>query len=119
MLLRIVVDASLYKDQDPATPCPTATPEKVFHLDLGENTVGRQFDGRGVCPELVIPDPGISRRHLKFVRDATGQFSALELGSANGTELNAVPLEPGVVTPIKPGDQLTLGMWTRMRVEAR
>jgi hypothetical protein len=119
LLLRILVDASLYKDPDPATPCPTSTPEKVFHLDLAENTVGRQFDGKGVCPEIVIHDPGISRRHLKFIRDRAGQYSALELGSANGTEFNGAVLDAGVVTPIRPGDQLTLGMWTRIRVEAR
>jgi hypothetical protein len=119
LLLRIVVDPSLYKDPDPEEPCPQGTPEKIFHLDLEENTVGRQYEGKGVHPEIVIGDPGISRRHVKFVRDVAGGFAALELGSINGTMLNGSDLEPGVLTPVKPGDQLTLGMWTRVHVEER
>jgi len=67
----------------------------------------------------VVPDPGISRRHLKFVRGADGRFSVLELGSANGADFNGAALEPGVLMPVQPGDQITLGMWTRIRVEAR
>jgi len=117
--LRIVVDPSLNKDPDPASPCPIGEPDRVFHLDLVENTLGRQYEGNGIHPEIVVQDPGISRRHLKFIRDASGQFTVLELGSANGTEFNAKTLEVGVMTIVKPGDQLTLGMWTRVHVLAR
>jgi pSer/pThr/pTyr-binding forkhead associated (FHA) protein len=114
-----VVDPSLNKDPDPASPCPIGAPDRVFHLDLEENTLGRQYEGNGIHPEIVVQDPGISRRHLKFIRDASGQFTVLELGSANGTEFNAKTLEVGVMTIVKPGDQLTLGMWTRVHVLAR
>lgn len=117
--LRIVVDASLYKEPVPDAACPVDAPEKVFHLDLDENTLGRQYEGKGVYPEIVVHDPGISRRHLKFVRNAAGGFSVLELGSSNGTAFNEAPLEPGIETPVRPGDQLTLGMWTRIYVDAR
>jgi hypothetical protein len=119
LLLRIVVDQSLYTDPEPDSPCPTDRPEKVFHLDLDENTLGRQFEGKGVHPEIVVQDPSISRRHLKFVRGSGGQYSVLELGSANGSEFNGKALEPGVVTLLNPGDQITLGMWTRIHIEAR
>lgn len=119
LLLRIVVDPSLNKDPDPESPCPTSAPERIFHLDLDENTLGRQYEGNGVHPEIVVQDPSISRRHLKFIRSDEGHFSVLELGSANGTEYNAKVLEPGVVTRVQPGDQLTLGMWTRIHVQAR
>jgi len=91
----------------------------VFHLDLDENTLGRQFEGNGTHPEIVVKDPSISRRHLKFVRSAGGDYSVLELGSSNGSEFNGKTLEAGVLTPINPGDQLTLGMWTRIYVELR
>ena len=117
--LRIVVDPSLYVERAPDLSCPVDTPEKVFHLDLDENTLGRQYEGKGIHPEIVIHDPGISRRHLKFVRSAAGVFSVLELGSSNGTLFNRATLEPGVETIVKPGDELTLGMWTRIYVEAR
>ncbi|RKP50529.1 FHA domain-containing protein [Trinickia fusca] len=117
--LRIVVDASLYVEPSPDTPCPIDTPPKVFHLDLDENTLGRQYEGKGIHPEIVIHDPGISRRHLKFVRTASGGYTALELGSSNGTLHNGAPLDAGIEKPVKPGDQFTLGMWTRVFVEAR
>ena len=119
LLLRIVVDATLNTEPDPALPCPEKAPQRIFHLDLQENTLGRQFEGKGLHPEIVVPDTGISRRHLKFVRDDDGHFSVLELGSANGTQFNGKVLEAGVVTPIQPGDQFTLGMWTRVHVEER
>lgn len=119
LLLRVSVDASLYTDLDPAWPCPVQTAERIFHLDLAENTLGRQFEGNGIHPEIVVHDPGISRRHLKFIRDQDGRFSVLELGSSNGTRFNRVPLDVGVMTLIQPHDQLTLGMWTRITIEAR
>jgi len=119
LLLRIVVDESLNTEPDPATPCPTDAPARVFHLDLPENTLGRQYEGHGICPEIVVNDPGISRRHVKFVRTADGSYEVLELGSINGTKLNAAELQAGVTIRVKPGDQLTLGMWTRIHVQAR
>ncbi|MEX8518441.1 MAG: FHA domain-containing protein [Leptothrix sp. (in: b-proteobacteria)] len=119
LLLRIVVDPALNTEPDPAEPCPQNAPERIFHLDLDENTLGRQYEGKGLHPEIVVQDPGISRRHLKFIRNATGGYGVLELGSANGTEFNRRALETGVVTAVQPGDQLTLGMWTRIHVETR
>jgi len=119
LMLRIVVDQTLYTEPEADTPCPTGRAEKVYHLDLDENTLGRQYEGKGAHPEIVVQDPSISRRHLKFVRGSRGEYSVLELGSANGTEINGKPLEPGIVTMINPGDQITLGMWTRIHVAAR
>ncbi|MBV8658885.1 MAG: FHA domain-containing protein [Burkholderiales bacterium] len=117
--LRIMVDPSLDTDPDPASPCPVGQVDRIFHIDLDENTLGRQYEGRGVHPEIVVNDPGISRRHVKFLRGADGRVTVLELGSANGTGFNGQVLEPGVVTPVQPGDEITLGMWTRIRIEAR
>lgn len=117
--LRVVVDPTLYTDQSLETTCPTDTPPKVFHLDLDEHTLGRQYEGKGIHPEIVIADPGISRRHLKFVRTSLGGYTALELGSSNGTMFNGAALEAGVEAALHPGDQFTLGMWTRITVETR
>ena len=116
--LRAMMDASLSTEPDPDTPLPLNPPEKIFHLDLDEHTLGRQFEGRGICPEFVITDPGISRRHLKFIRHSD-HFTVLELGSSNGTLLNGAPLEPGIDTRVTTGDQFILGMWTRIVVETR
>jgi hypothetical protein len=115
----IAVDASLNKHPDPAQPCPQNAPERTFPLDLDENLVGRRSDRKDIHPEIIVADPGISRRHLSIRRRDDGGFLAIELGSTNGTSLNAAPLEPGIPTPLKDGDQLTLGCWTRMTIRAR
>src|SRR5215470_12003462 len=115
----IAVDPSLNKNPDPAQPCPQGAPERTFPLDLDENLVGRRSDRKDIHPEIIVADPGISRRHLSIRRRDDGGFLAIELGSTNGTSLNAVPLEPGIPTPLNDGDQLTLGCWTRMTVRAR
>jgi hypothetical protein len=117
--LRIVVDPTVGRDFEESETPPQNAPERIFHLDLDENTVGRQYEGKGVHPEIVVRDPGISRRHLKFIRGADSGYSVLELGSANGTQRNGATLEAGIVTAIGAGDEITLGMWTRIFIEAR
>jgi len=115
----IAVDPSLNKNPDPAQPCPQNAPERTFPLDLDENLVGRRSDKKDIHPEIMVADPGISRRHLSIRRRDDGGLVAIELGSTNGTSLNASPLEPGIPTPLNDGDQLTLGCWTRMTVRGR
>jgi len=117
--LVIWVDPSLYTEPDPDIVCPVGNPIKEYHLDLDEQTLGRQYEGKGIYPEIVVQDPGVSRRHLKFMRDEKGNHTVLDVGSANGTVFNQQPLETGIVMVIHVGDELQLGMWTRIRVELR
>lgn len=93
--------------------------DRVFPLDLDENLVGRRSQSRGIYPEIEINDPGVSHRHLKFIKQPDGSFGVLELGSSNGTELNGLVLEPGIITIVKAGDELAIGLWTRLKIEAR
>jgi hypothetical protein len=106
----VITDPSLVTEPDPDNPCPADAPERIFHLDLDENLVGRRSEDKGILAEIQVADPGVSRRHIKFLREPDRTFSALELGSANGTTLNGARLEPGVATPVKPGDQLIVGI---------
>lgn len=115
----ISVDRDKLSSWDGDSPIKPDTTDRVFPLDLDENLVGRRSQGKGVYPEIEINDPGVSRRHLKFIKQQDGSFGILELGSANGTELNGVVLEPGISKTVKPGDELTLGIWTRLKIEAR
>jgi FHA domain len=115
----VAVDPAVNKNPDPTQLCPQNAPERTFPLDLDENLVGRRSDRKDIHPEIMIADPGISRRHLSIRRRDDGGFLVIELGSTNGTSLNAAPLEPGIPTPLKDGDQLTLGCWTRMTIRAR
>ncbi len=114
--LRATVDLSLRQPDD---PMPADTRERIFPLDLSDHLIGRRSDSEDIHPEIVIGDPGISRRHARILRAADGALSALDLGSMNGTRLNGTPLEANVPTPIKAGDQITLGCWTRLTVSPR
>ena len=115
----VITDPSLVKEPLPATPCPLGAPDRVFPLDLTENLLGRRSESKGIFPEVDVADPGVSHRHLKFIRQSDGSFVALELGSANGTQLNGVELTPGVAAPVKAGDELLAGIWTRIQLRAR
>jgi pSer/pThr/pTyr-binding forkhead associated (FHA) protein len=65
--------------------------------------------GRGDAAELVIADPGVSRRHA--VMRAEGQTAVIEdLGSSNGTYVNDEPVaQPRRVAE---GDVIRLGAST-------
>ena len=115
----ISVDKARADACDIDTPIQPDSQERVFPLDLDENLVGRRSVGKGIYPEIEINDPGVSKRHLKFIKQGDGSFSVLELGSANGTELNGVPVEPGVNTPVKAGDELIIGIWTILKLVSR
>lgn len=112
-------------DRDKASSCDIETTikpdslDRIFPLDLDENLVGRRSTGKGIYPEIVINDPGVSHRHLMFLKQPDNSFAVLELGSSNGTELNGTPLEPGVNTAIKACDELTVGIWTKLKLVSR
>ncbi len=111
---RLQVDPSLNTDPDPDLPCPVGEPERVFPLDFADNLIGRRSERRGIFPELNVNDPCASHRHAKLTRQADGSFALLDLGSTNGTLLNGVEVTPNVLQPLKDGDQITLGCWTRI-----
>lgn len=115
----VIVDPTLNTEPDPDSPCPVGSPERVFPLDLAENLLGRRSVSKDSHPEIPINDPGVSRRHLKFLRQADGSFQVVDLSSSNGIVFNGNTLEPGVQTPIAAGDEITIGMWTRIVIRAR
>jgi FHA domain len=114
----IQCDRSLMRpDED--TPFPDGEPQRSYPLDLEESLVGRRNARRDVHPEIPLNDPSASGRHLKICRRKDGMLVVVDVGSTNGTRLNGVPLDVGVEAPLRHADQLTLGAWTRIRIEAR
>ena len=109
-----VVDPSLYVDPDPSMVLPVDEPPRTFPLDLAENLIGRRSDKRDIHPEVPLTDPGVSHRHAKLLREPDGGFVLLDVGSSNGTQLNGQDVPAGVRTPVKAGDEITLGCWTRI-----
>ena len=110
------VDTSRRKPEDPE---PTDKNERLFPLDLQDHLIGRRSDSADIHPEVVVPDPGISRRHARILRQPDGSLALVDLGSMNGTRLNGAAVAPNVITPLAEGDQVTVGCWTRLTVRGR
>ena len=115
----ITVDKNKAAAWNGESPIRPDTADRIFPLDLDENLVGRRSNNKGIYPEIEVNDPGVSHRHLKFIKQTDGGYAALELGSSNGTELNGIELEPGISTLVKAGDELLLGIWSCIKIAAR
>jgi len=115
--LTATADKSLMTEADPARPFPENEPAREFTLDLRENIVGRKPASASASrPDAPIPDPGVSGRHLRFESRDDGSLWVSDVGSSNGTLFRGKSLDAGVAVQLADGDELTLGMWTRLRV---
>jgi hypothetical protein len=100
----------------PGDPQPSDLRERVFPLDFPENLIGRRSDSQGVHPEIVIADPGVSKRHARICRKPDGTLELLDLGSTNGTRLNGASVDANVPYPVRDGDEIVLGAFTRLKI---
>jgi pSer/pThr/pTyr-binding forkhead associated (FHA) protein len=64
--------------------------------------------GRDNGNELVFPSPTVSRRHAR-VAFREGRWWIEDRGSFNGTFLNGVRLQPGLPTPLRHADSISIG----------
>ncbi len=70
---------------------------------------GEYILGRSQEADLSIPDSKISRRHVKLTVNAATGCYLMDLGSANGTLLNGMPLQPRVSVPFGKDETLFIG----------
>ncbi len=81
--------------------------DKGRRLTLGDEfVIGRAVSGEGRLGD----DPELSRRHARVSRDANGQLTIEDLGSANGTFVNGVPVHERQVLSV--GDSVRVGRTT-------
>lgn len=71
--------------------------------------------GRSPEADVVLADTKVSRLHCG-IRLVDGQFTVKDLGSRNGTFVNATPIE--APTPLQPGDHIRIGS-TLLTVEEK
>lgn len=85
-----------------------------FQLTIAEGKeAGREFVfeqssvviGRTSDCDVVLYDPGVSRRHARVFAEGD-EYLVEDLGSSNGTKVNAQPVTK---QPLKEGDRITLG----------
>lgn len=123
--LKVVIscDRQLYEslhDQDRQELIfPGHAPAVTIALTEAEMLIGRASQQNPIQPHIMIStDPGISRQHAWFLQQADGSYAILDTSSAGGTMLNGSPIQ-GKQTPLKPGDVLVLGAWTRIDILAQ
>ena len=113
----VSVDASLRSPESPEAPADLA-PFSVM-LSQPVSLIGRHNEARGIVPELGLDhDEAVSRRHALLQMDPERGLLLRDIGAANGTRLNGEDLQPMVDYPLKDGDEITLGHWSRLRVHA-
>jgi hypothetical protein len=72
-----------------------------FLLDRDISRAGRHPDS-----DIVLDDVTVSRCHVEFHRDRSGQVVLTDVGSLNGTYLNREPADSAVLTH---GDEVQIG----------
>jgi hypothetical protein len=105
-----------------AVTFPAYCPERYFPLQGKQISIGRRSTSRGIHPDIDLTgppeDPGVSRLHAVLVAQPDGGWAVVDLGSANGTTINADPaaLAANVPRPLTSGDHIHVGAWTTITV---
>jgi hypothetical protein len=101
-------DAAFEAGEEPA-PEPAGLAELVIHEDAGPRSVSiaRPVTTIGRLEEcdVVVRDPGASRRHAEIRRE-DGVFSITDLGSTNGTLVNGRQVQS---ERLEEGDRIRIG----------
>ena len=115
--VEVSVDPSL---QEAGSPDPPAdfVPFTV-QLQTGASLIGRRSSARAIFPEIDLSyDTAVSHRHALVDISPTGTASVRDIGASNGTWLNGTTIAPLTDHPLKDGDALTLGHWSRLVLKA-
>lgn len=113
----VTVDPSLREPGSPPPP-PDVGPF-VFSLTDPVSLVGRRSDTRAIYPQIALGhDDAVSHRHALLQLEPGGSLSLRDIGASNGTRLNGTEIAPMVDHPLRHGDCITLGHWTRLVVQA-
>ena len=113
----IEIDPTL---REPGTPEPPAgVGPFTYHLDKPVTLIGRRSKPRAIFPEISLDfDDAVSHRHALLELDDAGALAVRDIGASNGTRLNGKDIPPMTDTPLKDGDAIALGYWTRLTVKA-
>jgi pSer/pThr/pTyr-binding forkhead associated (FHA) protein len=110
----------VYEQDSTQMEFPDGYQEHRISLTGGELLIGRRSDSRRIYPDidLIGPprDPGIHRKHAKLISAPDGTWTVVDLGNENGITVNGRDVPPGDSVPLRPGDSIHLGAWTRITI---
>lgn len=66
--------------------------------------------GRDPDADIFLENPGVSREHLRLEKTPEGDYEVVDLGSANGTFLNDLPVRCKIM--LQNGDCVRFGKYT-------
>jgi len=116
-LATLSVDASMHSPGSPDPP--TGIAPSTIALKEPVSLIGRKSEARAIFPQIpVAHDDAVSHRHAILQLYASGVLLLRDIGAANGTHLNGKPIDPMVDYPLKDGDEITLGHWSRISIKA-
>lgn len=87
----------------------TAGPQADAEIALETDTVTIGRATRSAQWDIALQDRAVSRPHAAITRGEDGIWTIEDLGSANGTILNGVPLVANEPQPLQDGSVITLG----------
>lgn len=88
--------------------------EDIIHIPgRDEFTLGRSTQGQTIIPDIDLSpyqayESGVSRLHAN-INIGVSKITIKDLGSANGTRLNGLRIDPHDEHPVEHGDILTFG----------
>ncbi|MFE3079188.1 FHA domain-containing protein [Nocardia tengchongensis] len=111
------------RSEDDDVEFPSYCPERTFVLHRRQVRVGRYSASKGIDPEIDLTgppqDPGVSHLHVLLVAQPENGWAVIDLGSTNGTRVNAAtdPIPHGTAVPVRSGDRIHLGAWTTLTLK--
>jgi serine/threonine protein kinase len=80
-------------------------------------TIGRRSRSRHIDPDIDLTgDFGVSALHAVLMTAPDGTWSVTDQGSSNGTQVNGREIPAHQPVPLRDGDYINLGAWTRITV---
>jgi serine/threonine protein kinase len=110
---------AVYDSDSESISFPAGLPERRIPLLGTEVLIGRRSKTRGIEPEIDLGDPrdpGVSRQHAKLVPAPDGTWTVVDLSAENGITVNGRDVPSGDSVPLRPGDRIHLGAWTRITI---
>ncbi|MCL2582354.1 MAG: FHA domain-containing serine/threonine-protein kinase [Streptosporangiales bacterium] len=96
---------------------PEQHQDRRVPLDGQRLTIGRRSRSRNIEPDIDLSgDFGVSALHAILATAPDGSWLVADQGSSNGTQVNGREIPAHEPVPLRDGDYINLGAWTRITI---